>query len=121
LESSAWTSGLAANPMNQPELSKIPLATLRESLARGDAYEPTAAFRRAARALCGAALAEALESDLPWLHDAGLDALEPARRAMLRARYAGFSGPCAREIVEWLDGAYQPSPEHLAEFAGFEL
>ncbi len=117
----AWTSGLAANPMNQAELSKIPLLTLRESFARGDAYDPTAAFRQAARTLCGAALAEALEADLPWLHDAGLGALDATRRTMLRARYAGFGGPFAREIVEWLDGGYQPTAEHLAEFAGFDL
>jgi hypothetical protein len=116
-----WTSGLAANPMNQAELSKIPLLTLRESLTRGDAYDPNVAFREAARILCGAALAEALEADLPWLHDAGLGALDPARRAALRARYAGFGGPFAREVVEWLDGAYAPSAEHLAEFAGYDL
>ncbi len=116
-----WTSGLAANPMNQAELSKIPLLTLRESLARGDAYDPISAFRRAARALCGAALAEALEADLPWLHDAGLGALDAVRRAGLRARYAAFPGPFAREIVDWLDGGYEPTAEHLAEFAGFDL
>ncbi len=116
-----WTSGLAANPMNQAELSKIPLLTLRESLVRGHAYNPTAAFRGAARALCGGAFAEALEADLPWLHDAGLGALDSARRAALRARYAAFPGPFAREIVDWLDGGYAPSAEHLAEFAGYDL
>jgi hypothetical protein len=116
-----WTSGLAANPMNQPELSKIPLRTLCESLDPERAYEPEAAFRRAARALCSPGLAEALDRDLPLLQDEGLGALDPPRRAALRARYAAFGEPCAREVVEWLDGAFEPSAEVLAAFAGWDV
>jgi hypothetical protein len=116
-----WTSGLAANPMNQPELSKIPLLTLRESLAAGRGYDPAAAFRSAARAVCGRALADALEADLPALHDEGLGALDAARRSALRARYAAFDEPCAREVVRWLDGAFEPSAQVRAEFEGWNL
>jgi hypothetical protein len=116
-----WTSGLAANPMNQPELSKIPLRTLRESLAAGGTYDPAAAFRRAADAVCGPALARALEEDLAALHDGGLGALDPAQRAALRARYAPFDEPCAHEIVAWLDGAFEPSQEVLAAFEGWNI
>jgi hypothetical protein len=116
-----WTSGLAANPMNQPELSKIPLRTLRESLEAGGGYEPVAAFRRAARAVCSAELARALEEDLPALHDEGLGALAATRRAALRERYATFEEPCAREVVAWLDGAFEPTAEVLAAFAGWDV
>jgi hypothetical protein len=116
-----WTSGLAANPMNQPELSKIPLRTLRESLATGRAYDPAAAFRRAALAVCGPALAAAFEQDLAVLHDEGLGALDPVRRAELRARYARFDQPCAREVVAWLDGAFEPSAQVRAEFEGWNV
>ena len=116
-----WTSGLAANPMNQPELSKIPLLTLRESLAAERGYEAAAAFRRAARAVCGPALAEALEADLPALHDLGLRGLDAERRAALRARYTAFDEPCAREVVQWLDGVFEPTPEILAAFEGWDV
>ncbi len=116
-----WTRGLAANPMNQPELSKIPLRTLRESLATGRGYDPAAAFRKAARAVCGPALAEALEEDLAALHDQGLGALDAAGRAALRARYAGFEEPVAREVVAWLDGRFEPSAEVRAEFDGWNV
>jgi hypothetical protein len=116
-----WTRGLAANPMNQPQLSKIPLLTLRASLARERGYEPAAAFRTAARAVCGPALADALEADLAALHDEGLGALDAPRRAALRARYAGFEDPCAREVVAWLDGVFEASEEVLAEFDGWNV
>jgi hypothetical protein len=116
-----WTSGLAANPMNQPQLSKIPLCTLRESLAADSGYDPAAAFRRAARGVCGSALADALEEDLEALHDRGLGALDVAERAALRARYAGFEEPCAREVVAWLDGDFEPSEEILAAFDGWDV
>ena len=116
-----WTRGLAANPMNQAELSKIPLLTLRESLEAGRDYDPAAAFRKAARAVCGPALADALEQDLPALHDEGLGRLEPARRASLRARYAGFEEPCAHEVVRWLDGEFEPSAQVRAEFEGWNI
>lgn len=116
-----WTSGLAANPMNQPQLSKIPLRTLRESLATESGYEPAGAFRRAARAICGPDLADLLEEDLTALHDEGLGAMAPARRAALRARYAERDEPCAREIVAWLDGAFEPGDEVLAEFDGWNV
>jgi hyaluronoglucosaminidase len=116
-----WTSGLAANPMNQPQLSKIPLLTLRESLAKASGYDAAAAFRRAARAVCEPALAEALEADLPALHDEGLGTLDAPRRAALRARYASFEEPCAREVVQWLDGVYEPDAEILAAFEGWDI
>jgi hypothetical protein len=116
-----WTRGIAANPMSQPELSKIPLLTLCESLAAERDYDPAAAFRRAAHAVCGPALADALEQDLAELHDAGLGALDAARLAALRARYAGFDEPCAREVVRWLDGAFEPTEQLRAEFEGWTL
>src|SRR5262245_1699808 len=115
------TSGIAANPMNQPELSKIPLLTLRASLAPGGGYDPAGAFRDAARAVCGPALAAALEEDLAALHDGGLGALDAARRAALRARYAAFDAPSAREVVRWLDGAFEPTAQVQAEFEGWNL
>jgi hypothetical protein len=112
-----WTAGLAVNPMNQAELSKLALLTLRESFARGDAYDADAAFGRAARALWGEALAAALEEDLARFHDAGLDALDDAARARLSAKYRSLGGPAAAEVCAWLEGEFLPTEQLLAEFA----
>jgi hyaluronoglucosaminidase len=116
-----WSAGLAANPMNQAELSKLPLATLWESLARGAAYDPEAAFARAARALYGDAIAAALQEDLALLHDGGLAAIDAETRERLLAKYHGLPGGAAREVVAWLTGDYAPTEQLLAEFAGTGL
>jgi hypothetical protein len=99
-------AGHAVNPALQPVLTRIPALTLSESYKKADAYDHGAAFVRAAEAVCGAELATALLQDLSRFQDTGLDRLEPATREKLRARYAGFDHPAAREIVVFLDGKY---------------
>jgi hypothetical protein len=99
----AHIEGHGVNLASQPLLSRIPALTLVESYAQGDAYDYRAAFDRAARAVLGDSLAETVARDLPALQDRGLDRLG-ARRAGLRARFAGFDHPAAREILAWLDG-----------------
>lgn len=111
-------AGLAANPMNEAQLSKIPLATLPEALNSG-CYDPDAAFRRAAAAVCGEELAAALGEDLALFHDRGLDGIAAEQRTALKAKYARFARPCAQEVVRWLDGAFEPGPEVVAEFAEY--
>ena len=91
-------------------LSLVPAVTLSLSYAQGPAYDDRAAFRIAAQAVLGEALAAAVERDLPAFQDQGLDRLG-AQHAVLRARYAGFDHPAAREIVAWLDGAYDVTGE----------
>lgn len=95
--------GHAINPASQPVLSRIPALTLAESYAQGETYEYGAAFARAAREVLGDALAERLGRDLLTLQDRGLDRLGD-RHAALRARYAAFDHPAAREVLAWLDG-----------------
>jgi hyaluronoglucosaminidase len=95
----------AVNPALQPHLSLIPCLTLAASYRDGEAYQYMAAFRASATALCGAELAAALERDLMAFQDQGLERLGE-RAVSLRAKYAAFDGPFAREIVAWLDGQY---------------
>ncbi len=109
-------AGHAANPMNQPWLSRLPLQTLSESYHLGDQYDPAQAFERAARAQCGAASAEALCADLPLLHDAGLHQMSDDQKLALRAKYHGMAGcPFAQEVVDWLDGVYAFDPACLTD------
>jgi len=103
-------SGHAVNPASQPLLSRVPLLTLIESYTQGDAYEYGAAFWRAARLALGDALAERVGRDLLSLQDRGLDRLGE-RRSTLRARYAAFDHPAAREILAWLDGHWNVADE----------
>jgi hypothetical protein len=109
-------SGHAANPMKQPWLSTIPLATLGASYARGDRYDPDRAWDIAAERYCGKALATLIREDLPLFQDVGLDKLLPEQRAYLEARYsAHVEQTCAREIIDWLHGEYAFDPACLTD------
>jgi hyaluronoglucosaminidase len=103
-------AGHGINLASQPLLSRIPALTLAESYARGEGYEYRAAFERAASSVLGPDLAERVGRDLIVLQDRGLDRLGD-RRAALRETYAGFDHPGAREILAWLDGAWQVTGE----------
>ena len=94
----------AINPALQPHLSLIPAATLAASYRDGANYAYMRAFREAARACAGEALASMLETDLHALQDRGIDHLGDDRER-LRQRYAAVAHPMAVEIVRWLDGA----------------
>jgi hyaluronoglucosaminidase len=94
----------AINPALQPNLSLIPAATLAASYREGATYAYMRAFREAARACAGDALASMLETDLHALQDRGIDHLGDDRER-LRQRYAAVAHPMAVEVVRWLDGA----------------
>jgi hypothetical protein len=105
-------SAHAINPSLQPVLSCIPALTLAESYKAGAKYAYGEAFARAARAVVGDDLAARLQEDLGALEDLGRDRL--GRRAeAVRARYAGFRHPAAREILAWLDGETYVSAEEV--------
>jgi hyaluronoglucosaminidase len=95
----------AINPALQPHLTLIPAATLAASYREGTAYSYMHAFREAARAQAGNALASMLEDDLHALQDRGIDHLDEARQG-LRQRYVAVDHPMAAEVVHWLDGGY---------------
>ena len=98
------------NPASQPVLSRMPLLTLAESYARGEAYDYLVAFARAAREVLGEELAARVGRDIITLQDRGLDRLGE-RRAALKARYDAFAHPAAREISLWLDGWWNVTDE----------
>lgn len=102
------------NPALQPVMSRIPALTLAESYARGEAYEYTHAFRRAARTVLGEDLASLLERHARAFQDNGLDRLADAI-PKLRARYTAFDHPGAREIVAYLDGHWRITQEEVEQ------
>jgi hypothetical protein len=103
-------AGHGINPALQPVLTRIPALTLAESYRLGDAYQYAAAARRAAHAVLGPELGELVHEDTLTLQDVGLDQLG-SKADGLRQRYGEHQHPGAREILEWLDGAYRITDE----------
>jgi hyaluronoglucosaminidase len=101
------------NPASQAVLSRIPALTLAESYAAGDAYDYGAAFAWAARTVLGDDLARLIQPDLNRLQDTGLDRLSETAKTNLRNHYAAFDHPGAREVVDWLDGAWKITREEI--------
>lgn len=102
-------AGHAVNPASQAVLTRIPLLTLADSYAQGEAYRYGESFARAVRAVAGEELGAMIESDLLRFQDAGLDRMGDVSDT--RARYAAIDHSAAREIVAWLDGEYAVSAE----------
>lgn len=102
--------GHLANPMNQPMLSRIPLATLAGLY--GDSGVATDA---AILAVCGdARLAARLLSDVPLFQDTGLEVMAEPTRQSLQAVYGQWRGhPVADEVLAWLAGEYRFDPACL--------
>lgn len=111
----AHLSGHAVNPALQPVLSRIPCLSLAESYRLGEAYPYGAATLQAATAVLGADLGAMVHGRLLVLQQTGLDRMEPDTVASLRARFAAFDHPGAREIVKFLDGGYRITREMMAD------
>jgi hyaluronoglucosaminidase len=109
-------SGHAVNPMKQPWLSRIPVATLPFNYTQGASYDRDLVGKACAQVICGEEIAALLWEDLPLFNDIGLTALTEDQRTYLRARYAGRSSdPYCREVINWLDGGYEFDPGCLTD------
>jgi hyaluronoglucosaminidase len=107
-----FVSHHAINPACQPILGCIPALTLPWVYERKSDYRYGAALIEAATQICGSELAARLQADMLSLHDAGLDRLGD-RRDSLKARYAVYDHPAAREVVDWLSEGYAITGEML--------
>lgn len=113
---SKLVSGHAVNPMNQPWLSRLPLATLPCAYREQQNYNPEQAFIDSCHQLCEPPLAQHLIDDIELLQNAGLDKLDSEQRKLLCEKYAAFdNNPYAREIIDWLNDEYQFDPSCLTE------
>lgn len=109
-------SGHCVNPMNAALLSRVPLTTLAMLYADPAGYEPQRALHAALGLLCDDETARGLLEDLERFQDLGLDGLDAGERRELRRRYRALHSAFAAEVAAWLDGAYAPTPEDIAEF-----
>ncbi|NMT62386.1 beta-N-acetylglucosaminidase domain-containing protein [Marinobacter orientalis] len=108
---SNYLAGHAINPALQPTLTTIPAITLAQSYQQGPGYQYGQAFRRAAEEVVGKDLARQITADLLVLQDAGLERISSERRQAMTECYRRFDHPAAREIFDWLAGAYQVTDE----------
>lgn len=109
-----YIRGHAVNPMKQPWLSQIPLATLPMSYQQRDSYDAEAAWQTAAHDAVGADIAALLFADLPQFCDLGLAQLTNQQQRALQQRYVPYSAhPAVREVLGWLAGDYRFDPACL--------
>jgi hyaluronoglucosaminidase len=102
------------NPMNQAELSKVALVAAARTLQRG---EPGAeAWRAALYGHCSPALAKLLEERAALFLHEGLDKIGEEDKAALRRSLAACADePIARELHDYLNGAYTVGSECLTD------
>lgn len=109
-------AGHAVNPMNQPWLSRIPLASLQHAYQKENNYDPEQVFIQTCRQLCGDKLANLIIEDVGLFQDQGLHQLTPDIRSHLIARYQHYAAnPYAHEILAWLNNEFVFDPACLTE------
>ncbi len=103
---SDWCRGHAANPMIQPWLSMIPLATLSDLYRDKNRFDAHASFRRSLHDVCGGPLARAIEDNLICLSEEGRRYFSDYTRRRLENTFKLFQSareqPFVREILHWL-------------------
>jgi hyaluronoglucosaminidase len=113
---SSMLSGHAINPMNQPRLSEIALASLTQAYALSTHYNPDIALKKNLVQLCGHHLAQDLRLDIAEFQDKGLSQFSDEQKKLWIKKYsAHLPNPYAREIVDWLQGVHVFDPACLTD------
>ncbi len=112
-EAQAFVKDRFANPMNQPALSALPLASFG-ACERPD-YKEDCWVGRNASLFYSESLASVLCDFEPDLQKQGLDAMCDSRKAMIVSRLDGCVEPAANELIDWLNELYQFDPDCLTD------
>ncbi len=104
------SAGHFANPMNQPNLSKIPLSTLPKLV---DGYTDEAVLMDRALAALPESLARLIARDWKLFQSEGLDAISASDKQALAHEYRQIEHPAAAEVLDWLAGGYVFDPDCL--------
>ena len=113
---SELTAGVAINPMNQPCLSRLALASFASLLCAPGTAGREKSFESRVRAICGAPLAAAILEDLDLFQNRGLTEIDDIARERLVEKYRQFEPEgCELEIVAWLNDEYRFDPNCLTE------
>jgi hypothetical protein len=104
-------AGLAINPLNQPHLSRIALATVQRLLSQNTGNDP---FRQSCFSVCKTSVAQRLIDDIDLMQRKGLASLDERTREVLLERYTrNAEDPYCREVASWLRGEYVFDPQCL--------
>ena len=110
---SNWCSGHAANPMIQPRLSMIPLATLADIYQKKDQFIAHQSFKSVLAELCGPSLARVIQDNLIYLTEEGCGNFSPYTVKRLKEQFQQFDDPAqllyTNEILDWLDAVSESS------------
>lgn len=107
-------AGLALNPMNQPQLSRIALRGYRHLLTVGSDLRQV--LPDICRELCGPRVAELLLDDRDLLQKDGLGRLDSEQRRRMLDRYEAEPGSLyAQETAAFLRGEYAFDPQCLTD------
>jgi hyaluronoglucosaminidase len=108
-------AGLVINPMNQPALSRLPLAALAARFL-GTPTGGQMGFEALARSLYGDALGAELAAACDQFQNQGIAALDESERQSLIEKFCRYEPErCAAEVVSWLRGEYEFDPQCLLE------
>jgi hypothetical protein len=109
-------SGHAVNPMKQPWLSRIPVATLPLNYSQSPGYDRDSATLECSVQVCGDHVGRMLWEDVALLHEVGLSGLTEEQKGYLKGRYSQYpEDPFCQEVVRWLGGEYEFDPACLTE------
>jgi hyaluronoglucosaminidase len=109
-------AGLMINPMNQPTLSRLPLAALAAQFLRTLPPGGRPNFGSLARSLCGDALGTELTAACEHFQNQGIATLGRSERDSLIESFSRYEPErCATEVVGWLRGEYEFDPQCLLE------
>ncbi|MDG2471909.1 MAG: beta-N-acetylglucosaminidase domain-containing protein [Pseudomonadales bacterium] len=118
------SAGHFANPMNQPYLSQLPLASLarlypwlgaadKGTVSYADEKTAELLWQEDAERLFGSALGSSVLKDAPIFSTQGLDELSAMKKQTFINHYAGFNSVYADELVDWLTEQYVFDPACL--------
>ncbi|MFC3914275.1 beta-N-acetylglucosaminidase domain-containing protein [Pseudaeromonas sharmana] len=101
----SYLAGHAVNPMKQPGLSRLPLASLPLSYALGEHYDADAIWLEQAQRDLGPTIANLLATDLTWFCETGLAQLSTQQHQILLERYQPYADNASvAELLGWLNG-----------------
>ena len=108
--------GIAFNPMNQPALSRIPLAACAAECTGAVSDRGARDVGSLARSICGEELGRELANRLELLQIQGLSGLDAAQRSGLLSTFERYAPDgCAGEICSWLRGEFEFDPQCLTD------
>jgi hypothetical protein len=110
-----FISGYMSNPMNQANLSKIPVTTVSDMLRNGDQYNPAKSFDDALSALVGDEFCDFVKSLVSPLKNDGLDNFSKEQKQDILKKIEAVNEPWAIELKDYIDGKYIVGSECLTQ------